>query len=331
MITAPAEHYSEEDIKKVVTKYSGGVFQLERGQKSTDTNPEGYLHWQIYVEHAAPIRFSTLRNKLPKAHVEKREGTRSEAYLYCSKSDTRVPDTQPFAWGEVDLENKQGKRVDLELIHAAIVEGGLNYDDVLNLYPQAMRFSAGVREVIHARDKEKYSTEERDVRCYYLYGAAGIGKTSAVLRHYGLKDIYRVSNYKNPFDNYDKQPVLVLDEFIGEGTYKPQIAFDEFLNILDRYPMMLPCRYHDKWAAFTTVWVISNLPFEYIYRSERAHNSRDAALRRRFDGVYRMTNEGYVREKYKGEPCPLGASWVDLNSVDSDTKSPSIPDDYTSV
>ncbi|WP_445293067.1 hypothetical protein [Corynebacterium sp. KPL2825] len=45
----------------------------------------GYLHWQIYLSHDQPIRFSTLKNKLPTAHLEPRRGTAREAVAYVTK------------------------------------------------------------------------------------------------------------------------------------------------------------------------------------------------------------------------------------------------------
>lgn len=39
----------------------------------------------------------------------------------------------------------------------------------------------------------------------------------------------------------------------------------DMLTYLDGYPVNLPCRYADKPAAFTKVFVISNIPIEKQY------------------------------------------------------------------
>lgn len=98
------------------------------------------------------------------------------------------------------------------------------------------------------------------------------------------KDIFRVSNYEHPFDDYEGQPVLVLDEF------NSQLQFQLMLNILDRYPCKLPCRYRDAWAGWTEVWIVSNksLPQQYEGVDEQIR----PALDRRISEVLKMLGDG---------------------------------------
>lgn len=282
LITASAERFSEAELLEVLGKYAGGVMQLERGKEVSDKHPEGFLHWQIYVEHSTPIRFSTLRKLLPSAHLEPRRGSKRQAFDYCTKEDTRVSD--PVEWGELDLEDRQGQRSDLAVIHEAVLSGA-SLEEVLTQFPQALRNVNGLRELISLRDRRKFSTVERDVEVYYLSGAAGIGKTSTVLGSYAPDEVYRVTNYKHPFDSYDGQPVLILDEFDG------QLDFDFMLNLLDRYPLELPARYRNKWAAFSTVWIISNKRFAQQYSAQRI-GEHGKAFARRFTGVLEMKERG---------------------------------------
>lgn len=83
--------------------------------------------------------------------------------------------------------------------------------------------------------------------------------------------------------------MLILDEFDGS------MDFGTLLNILDRYPMRLPARYSDKWAAFSEVWVVSNLPLTEFYPEiQRLEKPRWKALLRRLASNSRMLSPGYV-------------------------------------
>lgn len=301
LITAPADKYTQEDLLSRLEKYAGGVFQLERGEKSTDENPEGYLHWQIYLEHSTPILFSTLHNLLPGAHVEKRRGKKREAWDYCTKEDTRVQ--EPVEWGEVDLGERQGHRSDLEELSDAIWVDNLTYGQILARCPSALRYTSGIRATIAERDANRYSKQERFVESYYLWGAAGVGKTSLLTFHYGYENIYRVSDYKHPFDSYQGQDVLILDEFNDRA-----IGLSLLLNILDVYPLELPCRYQNKWAAFTKVWIVSNIPWYNHYEYELRDPRLAAAFKRRLKGIYKMISPWEVKSTQSSVSFPFKLS-----------------------
>ncbi|PJM75367.1 hypothetical protein [Bifidobacterium simiarum] len=126
----------------------------------------------------------------------------------------------------------------------------------------------------------------RDIEVHYLYGAPGVGKTSHVYNRYPIKDIYRVTDYRRPFDEYDRQKVLVLDE------YDSQFDWNTLLTYLDRYPLMLPARYHNHQACYTVVWMLSNLPLEAQYPEVRGE--RRQALIRRINEVLHMVKGGEI-------------------------------------
>jgi hypothetical protein len=77
--------------------------------------------------------------------------------------------------------------------------------------------------------------------------------------------------------------VLVLDE------YDSQIDITYLNNILDSLPCQLECRYNDKWAAWHTVYIISNLPFEKQYPFEQYE--KKAALKSRITEIVHFTGE----------------------------------------
>lgn len=276
LITASAEKFTREDITKALGGYSGVRGQLEEGEENN------YRHWQLYVEHASPIRFSTLKRKMKSAHLDKRKGSKEQALAYVTKKETRVEDEPPIEIGVIETADEQGKRSDLSEIRAAILEEGATHDDVMLTFPSAPRHARFVQELISARDRTKHKQKLREVRTEYWWGDPGAGKTARVFEETnGLEDTYRVTSYKHPFDGYEGESTLVLDEFAGK------MQLDVLLNLLDRYPMVLPARYADKQAAFTRVIIVSNLgPWE-LYTG--------AAPKRRLALARRLTEVAWVR------------------------------------
>ena len=70
---------------------------------------------------------------------------------------------------------------------------------------------------------------------------------------------YRVTNYDHPFDDYKGQDVILFEEF------RSSLPIQDMLKYLDGYPLMLPCRYSNKAACFTKVYLVSNIPLSAQY------------------------------------------------------------------
>lgn len=280
LLTLPAEAYSKEAIEAALEPYSAYIGQLEKGEHTN------YLHWQIYLEHHEAIRFSTLKRLFPRGHLEARKGTKAQAVAYVTKSET----SQGVAIqkGEIRTEDERGRRTDLERLRERILEGASARSLILE-DPSALRYSKKLMELEELRNEQEWSRREREVTARYLWGPPGVGKTRMLFERYGHGRVYRVTDYSHPFDRYDGEPVLALDEFDG------QVPFGLLLNLLDRYPLQLPARYANHWAAFTEVWVIANVPLERHYREvQKEEPERWKALLRRFDERLDWTKEGRV-------------------------------------
>lgn len=281
ILTLPFAEYDRAAVEEGLGRYTAYVGQHERGEET------GYEHWQVYLEHATPVRFSTLHNLFPKGHFERRQGIRAQAVEYVTKEETRVGDR--IEHGHIDVTTRQGQRSDLEELHGRVMAGE-SVDDLLMNDHRALLNHRGLRELQTARDNKTKPLELRGVKAFYLYGETRTGKTSYLFDQYG-DEMFRVSSYKHPYDAYSDQPVLVLDDFSS------QVPMDLMLNILDIYPMQLPCRYRDKWADFETVWVVSNLPLERQYTDVRDRCPEQwEAFRARFSQVYCMTADGMQPE-----------------------------------
>ena len=81
---------------------------------------------------------------------------------------------------------------------------------------------------------EQYKNKVRDtMHVEYWQGDSGTGKTSGIYNLYGFENVYRVTDYKNPWDGYSGQDVVVFEEFRGE------IEISKMLIWLDIYPLQL--------------------------------------------------------------------------------------------
>lgn len=277
MLTLPEEHYPRERVEELLAKDSYSyVGQLEEGGKTA------YRHWQIFLQTKSPTRFSTLKNLLAKAHIEQRRGTIAQAVAYVTKEDSRVPDEPPLEWGEI-RGLSQGKRSDLDELRELALASDMSYDELLSEVPAASRHHQMTKELLGVRARREYGRALRDVQVTWVWGAPGIGKTRAVYDWFDPTDFYRVTDYSHPFDGYDGEKVLVLDEFRG------QLSRPLLFNLLDRYPMELPARYSNRQAAFTRVVIVSNFSPERISRDWDDRSQR--ALLRRIHEVIHQTEE----------------------------------------
>ena len=79
------------------------------------------------------------------------------------------------------------------------------------------------------------------------------------MEQYGYSNVYRVTDYAHPFDGYKGQDVLIFEEF------RSSLPIKDMLVYLDGYPVALPCRYANKEACFTKVYILTNIPLEKQY------------------------------------------------------------------
>ena len=157
-----------------------------------------------------------------------------------------------------------------------------SYDD--------LAIQRGLRMVYHHRkiDRklfEKYRRIRRTgLKVYYIWGKSGTGKTSGILDAHGDENVYRVTNYKHPFDGYAGESVILFDEF------RSSLPLADMLEYLDIYPVSLPSRYADKVACYETAYIVSNYPLEKQYPEVQRDCPEDWApfMRRINGGVYEI-------------------------------------------
>lgn len=258
--------YTRVLIKEKLSAFQSAIYWCMGDEIGLD---EQTLHTHIFIAFSAPVRFSTIKNAFPEAHIEKSLGTAEENRDYITKSGkwensdkhgTVIADTFE-EWGTLP-EERQGRRSDLTLLYALIKSGASNFE-ILEENPNFLiRLSdiEKVRQTIHA---EENRTKWRDLEVTYLYGPTGIGKTRGVMERFGYDHVCRVTDYAHPFETYRGEDVIIFDEF------RSQLDIADMLNYLDGYPVTLPCRYNNRQACFTKVFIISNIQLSEQYPTSR--------------------------------------------------------------
>lgn len=289
-INNPLEHgFDHPRIREELEKMTGLLYWClcdEIGQEET-------LHTHVYLVLRTPRPHVTIGNRFPGAHREVARGTSQqnrnyvlkESEVYNKQSDgcydytdssgkrhigTNYSDT--FEEGGEMPQEQQGKSKVIDQIYALVKEGVSNLE-IVEAIPSAMLQMEKIDRTRSMLRDSQFVNAWRELTVSYLWGETGAGKTRSVMERYGYQNCYRVTDYKHPFDDYDGQDVLIFEEFRG------QIKIANMLNYLDGYPLLLPCRYFNRHACFTKVFIITNLPLDMQYPGEHAE-TRKAFLRR---------------------------------------------------
>lgn len=256
--------YDFEDLyNKLIEKYDNIVFALHDKDESN-------IHAHIIIQNKEPIRFTTLKKLIPYGDIEKQRGTNEQVYLYILHQDETSKEIEKDVYDntciKTNIENidnwlkiAKGQRTDLVKFKDEIFAGATKRE-LIDKYPsQIACFDKFFETCRYMSLQDKFSKSFRDLQVVYIYGGAGLGKTSYVYNNENVEDIYSVDDYSHPFDEYEGEDVILLDE------YRSQFDISYLLKLLDRYPMKLRCRYQNKIACFTKVYIVSNISLDEQY------------------------------------------------------------------
>lgn len=313
----PAEHgWTHDRIREVLRTFPTMCYWCMADEIGAN---EKTPHTHLYINLApSNCRFSTLKSKFPTAHIEKVKGTSQENRDYIQKEGkwkdtekgtTSIPGTFE-EFGECPVE-QQGKSREADII-LDLLKDGANNLEVIEACPSAMKIIDKVERTRSILRDAQYATTWRDLEVTYIFGKTGAGKTRSVMDKYGYINCYRVTDYKHPFDTYDGQDVIIFEEFRGG------LKHGDMLNYLDGYPLLLPCRYFNRQACYTKVFIITNIPPDKQYQNIDPESQN--AFFRRIHNVMEYTVNGVV--EYKGVQAYKDRyKWTD----DAD-KAPSLDD-----
>lgn len=261
-INNPLEHgFTHEVIHSTIDGLSGCLYWC----MCDEVGQEGTPHTHVYLVFKSAVMFSTLHKRFYGAHIEAAKGSNRDNRDYLRKEGkwaddvkhgTSVPGTFEES-GELP-EEPQKRQKDSEVIFTMVTEGATNAE-ILREFPTAMNRLQHIDAARQTMLEEQFRRVFRKLTVTYLWGKTGVGKTRYVMEKYGYENVYRVTNYQHPFDSYAGQDVILFDEF------RSSLPIKDMLIYLDGYPVMLPCRYADKVACFTQVYLLSNIALTAQY------------------------------------------------------------------
>ena len=245
----------------------------------------------MYVVFKNSVMFETLHKRFYGVHIEQANGSNQEnrdyvrkegKWLDDAKHETNLADTFEEC-GELPPDRTRSETQADRIVQ--MIRDGKTNAEILDECPTAYNKIAHIEQTRQTLLAERYKDEWRQLDVTYLWGDTAAGKTRSVMEKYGYSQVYRVTDYAHPFDSYKGQDVIVFEEF------RSSLVIGDMLNFLDGYPVELPCRYANKVACFTKVYIISNISLEQQYPNVQMDNSETwAAFRRRIHHVEHMTN-----------------------------------------
>lgn len=296
-INNPLENgYTHEKLKEILNKFKGCIYYCISDEKGLK---EETYHTHLYFVCKSAVKFSVIKERFGnQSHIEMCKGTSAEnrdyvfktgKWLNTSKEETRIEGTQE-EWGECPLE-RQGARNDLQDLYDMIKQGMSDYE-IMEEMPEIIFNLDKLERCRQTVIQEKSKNQWRDLEVNYIWGDTGAGKTRSVMEKYGYSNVFRVTDYQHPFDNYRGQDVVVFEEF------RTSVRIADMLNYLDGYPLELPCRYNNKYACYTKVYIISNVGLGQQYPNIQMDEYETfKAFLRRIHNVYQFTVGTIVKSK----------------------------------
>ena len=243
---------------------------------------KGKTHLQVSVQYKHAKTMSAVKMTFGgKSHIEMRRGTAFEAWSYCLM-ECKPLFTKGVAPTEADVPSSWITPIKVD------IDAGASEWEIANSYPSSyLRYSTAIAKLIYMRDEHTLMNSWRDVTVTYLHGPTGCGKTRKVVGMTAKPhDVFRVYNYRQTnglFDGYQGQDILLLEEF------RHSIPIEQMLIILDGYYNALPCRYANKMARWTQVFIATNIPLDEQYPNMQQYQPETfRALERRIDNITLM-------------------------------------------
>lgn len=291
-INNPQDHgFDHGRIRSILSEFPGCDYWC----MCDETGEQGTYHTHIYVVFRNSVMFDTIRSKFYGAHIDPAKGKHRENRDYVRKEGKWLEDakhetnhSETFEeWGTPPEDKTKGES-QAERIMQLIRDGKTNAE-ILDQMPTAYTKLNWIEQTRQTLLDAKYRDAWRNLSVTYIWGDTGAGKTRSVMELYGYSNVYRVTDYAHPFDSYKGQDVILFDEF------RSSLPLSAMLTYLDGYPVELPCRYANKVACFTKVFLVSNIPLEQQYPNVQQMEPESwNAFRRRIQVVQHMTNDFQV-------------------------------------
>lgn len=238
---------------------------------------------------------------LYKSHVEPQLGGKEALKQYLLKEGKYAEKEEKvlFTMGMEAVQDRQGKRNDLEEIERLLKEGATP-EQIFEISFRYRKFEKMIKaEYIHSKIKNTPLIKE-DMKRIWIIGESGTGKSyhyKLIADKVGAERIYLATDHDNGgFDYYIENgapDILFLDEFKGN------MKFSQLLVLLDKYSRaQIHSRYSNTYCLWTTIVITSVYPPEAVYTYMVADEKRK---RDKIDQLLRRLDEIWYQYKENGE------------------------------
>ena len=271
------------------------------------------LHLQAYIEVFRPVSMNVLKEKVfggffNHIHIETSRGTSQANIAYCTKLESRAPETKPTSFGAParNVDDKQaGEHQPVgELIAGKLVRGA-SVVEVCQAHPSFclnhMRGVERFHEIMSNRHPHKKYTPRS---AYALVGPTGTGKSRWLWERFPAAYIVSLLNAKGGgkslwYDGYQGQEVIVFSEM-------PCMTVQEFLTLCDPYPIQVQRKGGSVWWTPRLLFFVSNIPVKDWWADRNLSESVLQAVRDRLPPANRLLfgelPDGSLRRQYAEDP-----------------------------
>lgn len=269
-INNPLDHnMSHEEIKKILNTLPSLIYWCMADEKGVKENTP---HTHLYICLKNGIRFTTLQKKFPTAHIENALDTSAHNRDYILK-DGKWKDTPKNETSIEGTFEESGTLPNNELTFASnqqfygtlyqLISDGLTDGEILSYNPNYIPHLKQFQLIRNALKEGSCSYQCRDLEVHYIYGANRWNKIEEIQNIYGIENVYCISDYENPFDDYSNQEVIVFEE------YQNSLPFLTLNHYLQKYPIKVGNNYNKKTACYTKVYIVSDIPLQKQYQNEQ--------------------------------------------------------------
>lgn len=278
------------------------VFQQENAPTTGTPHIQGYVRFT----NARTMRGISRLAGFGRAHLEIAKGSPKQNMDYCTKEETRI--AGPWTFGTCPTST-QGSRTDLtEFVEASM--SGTDRDALLieqaSVFARHFKWADAVVGLhLKKRAKQSYNdffdSSKPDFNKFVgvLFGEAGTGKTSWILRTFERDDVFKLdigdgSSNALWFDTYNGESTLLIDDFFGG------ISFSFLLKLLDVYALRVAVKGSFTYVNFRRVFITSNLePDEWYANLHSKHPRTWNALKRRIHHAWYFDLSSYGQCRFR--------------------------------